>query len=173
MLFWPLALLAALQGDGVIRLKPSEFRQLPPAVRRDLDRRRCTIPQTSGRTAPHNVLTGSFVAHGSRDWAVLCSIAGESRILVYRGGSTRRVDSLAAMPDSAFIRRDEQGVRQFSRKIDMTDAKAVSDLARSSGDMKPPTADHDAILDGTVGSASTMHYYRRGKWVRLAGADGP
>ena len=41
------------QGDGIIRLKPSDFRQLPAAVRRDLDRRDCRIPQMPDKTAPH------------------------------------------------------------------------------------------------------------------------
>lgn len=166
-----IAAIGGLQGDGVIRLKPSDFRQLPAAVRKDLDRRHCTIPQSPVRTAPHNVLTGSFIASGSRDWAVLCSIAGKSRVLVYRGGSARRVDSLGTLPDSSFLQRDENGVVQFSRKIDMTDAKGVSDRARATGDMSPPTADHDGIEDAFVGKPSTLHYYRRGKWLALHGAD--
>jgi hypothetical protein len=161
----------AIQGDGIIRLDPSDFRQLPAAVRRDLTRRHCTIPQSAGKTAPHNVLTGSFIAKGSRDWAVLCSIAGRSRILVYRGGTSRRVDSLAALPDSLFVRPDEQGVLRFTRKIDMTDAKGVADMAKATGDMKPASADHDGIIDGQAGKAPApaLHYYRRGKWVAFRG----
>src|SRR4051812_41017156 len=82
------------QGDGVIRLKPREFRQLPATVRRDLDRRGCTVPQTTRKTAAHNVISGAFIANGSRDWAVLCSVKGVSRVLVYRNGGSAHVDSL-------------------------------------------------------------------------------
>jgi hypothetical protein len=161
----------APQGDGIIRLKPREFRQLPAAIRRNLETRRCTIPQYSGGNAAHNVINGSFIARGSRDWAVLCSIKGVSRILVYRSGSTKRVDSVALRPDAVFMQVDGNGVMQFSRKIDIATPKNIADHATEYGTAKPSPLDHNGIDDGFMGKASTILYCSRGKWRELPGAD--
>ena len=159
------------QGDGIVRLKPSDFRQLPSAVRRDLDRRRCLIPQIPQKTAPHNVIAGSFIATGSRDWAVLCSIRGQSRILVYRAGKTTKVDSLARMSDSSFMQSDVNDVMVFSRKLDVATAKGIGDRMKERKDLKPPPLNHDGIDDGFMDKASTTRYYSRGRWLELPGAD--
>jgi hypothetical protein len=158
------ALGAAQQGDGIIRLKPREFRQLPSAVRRNLDARGCAVPQSPQGSAPHNVISGSFTASGSRDWAVLCSVKGVSRILVYRGGSTKRIDSLAVLPDAGFMHRSSSGVVEFSRRIGTATPKNLADHASANGIPKPPKLSYDAIDDWYVEKASTIHYFYRGKW---------
>ena len=155
---------AAQQGDGIIRLKPSDFRQLPSAVRRNLNARGCTVPQYPQAAAPHNVLTGSFTARGSRDWAVLCSVKGVSRILVYRGGSTKRVDSLAVLPDAQFMQRTSSGVVEFSRRIGTATPKNIVDHAAANGIPKPPKLAYDGIDDWHVEKTSTLLYFYRGKW---------
>jgi hypothetical protein len=165
--------LAHAQGDGVIRLKPREFGQLPPAVRRDLERRGCTIPQWPGKTAPHNVVSGSFIASGSRDWAVLCSVKALSRILIYRNGAIGRVDSLAWRDDSGFLQSNRNGVLEFSRKIDIASAKSIAEVAKASRGPKPPPLDHQGINDGYMDKASVVWFYSRGKWLELQGADLP
>lgn len=162
---------SARQGDGVVRLKPGDFRQLPAAVRRDLDRRRCLIPQAPSKPAPHNVIAGSFIATGSRDWAVLCSVKGESRVLVYRAGRAAKVDSLGVKKDSLFLQLGESGVPEFSRKLDVTTAKSIADRAKGREGPKLPALDHDGIDDGFAGKASTTRYYSRGRWIALPGAD--
>jgi hypothetical protein len=163
--------LAHAQGDGVIRLKPREFRQLPPAVRRDLERRGCTIPQFPGKTAPHNVISGSFIASGSRDWAVLCSVNAVSRILVYRNGAAGRVDSLARQSDAGFLQSNAEGVMEFSRKLDIAESRTVAEAAQASGGPKPQPLDHSGIGDGFIDKAAITWYYSRGKWLKLSGAD--
>ena len=159
------------QGDGIIRLRPREFRQLPAAVRRNLDTRGCTIPQYPGKQAPHNVITGSFIAKGSRDWAVLCSVNGRSRILVYRNGAAGKVDSLAPLADSGFMQLNASGVREFSRKIEIATPKDIAARAKEYGVPKPPSLDHDGIDDGYMDKASTVLFYTRGKWRELPGAN--
>ena len=165
--------LALQQGDGIIRLKPSEFRQLPSAVRRDLDRRGCTIPQYPDKTAPHNVISGSFFAKGSADWAVLCSVKQRSRILVYRSGSVTRVDSLAPRDDSGYLQNNGRGVYEFSRKIDIATPKYIADHAKAYDGPKPPPLTHEGIDDVFVGTASSVWFYSRGGWLQLQGADSP
>jgi uncharacterized protein YegP (UPF0339 family) len=36
---------------------------------------------------------------------------------------------------------------------------------------KPPTIDHEGIEDAYTGKGSEVHYYYRGKWLKLMGAD--
>jgi hypothetical protein len=155
---------SAPQGDGVIRLKPSDFRQLPSAVRRNLNARGCTVPQSPQAAAPHNVITGSFTASASRDWVVLCSVKGVSRLLVYRGGSTKRIDSLAALPDAGFMHRSSSGVVEFSRRIGTATPKNIVDHAAANGIPKPPKLTYDGIDDWYVEKTSRIHYFYRGKW---------
>jgi hypothetical protein len=76
---------------GRLLLPPSAYPNLPTEVSSDLVRRGCRIPQASGpdvaasdQSHPNNVLVGPFVGRRTRDWAVLCSIADTSRILVYQ-----------------------------------------------------------------------------------------
>lgn len=161
----------ASQGDGIIRLKPREFRQLPSAVRRDLDRRNCTVPQFPRTSAPHNVLSGSFISNRSRDWAVLCSVNGISRILIYRGGGASRVDSLARRPDVSYLQDVGNGIMEFSRKIDIASSKRIAEYAKANGIPKPPPLDHDGIDDSFRDKASSMVYYYRGKWRDLQSGD--
>lgn len=159
------------QGDGIIRLKPSDFRQLPAAVRRDLDRRDCRIPQMPDKTAPHNVISGAFITSGSRDWAVLCSVKGASRVLVYRGGGVKRVDSIGRRDDRDYVQGGASGVMEFSRRIFIAEAKMISKDATERGGPKPPPLDHDGIGDAFQDKTSTIRYYSRGKWIELPGAN--
>ena len=68
------------------RLAPSAFADLPEALRAELDRRGCTIPQLNTEGRPHNVIRGAFRTPGERDVAVLCSRARTSAILVFWAG---------------------------------------------------------------------------------------
>src|SRR5689334_3061962 len=72
----------ARADSATVRLAPSSFPQLPEGIRKDLERRTCTIPQTYLKYGPHNVVRGPFTAKGRDDWAVLCSVGRVSRILV-------------------------------------------------------------------------------------------
>src|SRR5262245_36638029 len=103
---------------AIVRLPPSAFAQLPSAVRRDLERQGCRVPQTFASAARHNVIRGAFTSRGSAEWAVLCSIADSSRILVYRGDVL--ADSLERKADRNYL----QDVKElapyglgFSRRI--------------------------------------------------------
>jgi len=81
--------------SATTRLPPSGFSQLPPGVRRALEERGCMIPQSSERRQPHNVIRGEFQQPGQLDWAVLCSRARVSTILVFWKGNPAEVDSVA------------------------------------------------------------------------------
>ncbi len=85
------------------RLSPAAFPQLPKAIRRNLQARGCTIPQSFQTSAPHNVIKGEFAKKGQTDWAVLCSKRKVSSILVFWGGSKHAVSKIAQSPDQVFL----------------------------------------------------------------------
>src|SRR5688500_11556916 len=80
---------------ATVRITPSVFPQVPAAVRAEMERRGCTVPQPHGATQPTNLMSGRFTSAGQTDWAGLCSRERISVILVFRGGSTTNVAELA------------------------------------------------------------------------------
>lgn len=85
------------------RLAPAMFASLPPAIRRELEKRGCTIPQSFTATRPGNIISGRFTSAAKTDWAALCSVNRMSSILVFRSGSVSSVAELANFPDSIFL----------------------------------------------------------------------
>src|ERR1700733_9184795 len=67
----------------VTRPPPSAFAELPTRIKRELERRGCTIPQVSADQKPQNVIKGEFTGKGRTDWAVLCSKNHVSTILIF------------------------------------------------------------------------------------------
>src|ERR1700730_1539036 len=96
---------------AVLRFAPSAFPTLPPIIKRDLDRRRCTVPQPDpaaigpapDRDLLHNVIHGHFQSGGQTDWAIVCSRNRVSTILVFWGGRANNVSELAERPDAGFL----------------------------------------------------------------------
>src|SRR5437773_2711035 len=82
----------------VLKLRPAAFPELPANLAAELDRRGCRVPQpdTSRR---QNVIRGQFATPGQTDWAVLCSMNGFSRILVFWNGSQSDIAEIAKWLD--------------------------------------------------------------------------
>lgn len=160
---------------ATVRVAPSRFAALPAAVRTDLERRGCRIPQSaeSGTSEPlHNVIRGAFTARGQADWAVLCSVRDTSQILVYRSGAVAASDSLARAADRDYLQGMGGDRIAFSRKISVATAAYIREHAKAYGGPKPPSPlDHDGVEDGFLGKASVIMYYFGGKWIPLQGAD--
>jgi hypothetical protein len=161
---------------ATVRLSPDRFPQLPGTVRHELRRRRCTIPQASEATEPEGVVTGAFYSINEVDWAVLCSVDRRSSVLVFRGGSTQRVEAVApARPDTDYLQGggpDTTDTIVFSRAIRTASAEEVLRRAREKGEPPPdPAPIHDSIEDIFAGKGSTIFYWRAGKWVIVGGAN--
>lgn len=158
---------------AIVRLKPDAFTHLPPAVRTDLNRRQCTIPQPDSidGAGPHNVIRGRFTSLSLTDIAVLCSNGGVSTILVYRGGDTKDVATLAAMADKAFLQTGSAKAIEFSRAISVASPTQMRIYHEAFGAGRMPRLDHDGIDDAFVGKASIVRYWSGGKWLELQGAD--
>jgi hypothetical protein len=152
------------------RLPPSAFPSLPMPIRRDLERRGCTIPQPLTARRPSNVISGHFTSPDKADWAVLCSISQASSILVFPGGSVLAAEELARHSDSAFLQvvgpYDSVG---YSRAIVTANAEYIRAHAR--GDGRVARVTHEGINDRFVEKGSSVWYWSGGRWLELPGAD--
>ena len=163
---------------AVRRLPPSAFPTLPETIKRDLERRNCTVPQpdpaaigpTPDRDRLHNVVHGHFQRRGQTDWAVVCSRNRVSTILVFWGGRDNNVSELEQRSDANFLQSWGVDTIVFSRTIAVASEAHVRDHFRRDG-AKPPVLEHAGIEDIFLGKASTVWYWRMDKWVRLTGAD--
>lgn len=158
---------------SIKRLPPSAFPELPSAIRQALERRNCAIPQIweGWKQRRHNVIRGAFLKKRQIDWAVLCSIAGKSTILVFPPGSSQPSAELASADDKSFVQEVEPGRFGFSRAINATGRKRILEYYEEYGGPRPPPLDHQGINDAFAEKASVIHYFYNGEWLELQGAD--
>ena len=160
------------QADiDIVRVDPSEMTELSPAVRSELTRRNCTVPQPYGSRATSNVVSGRFTSSERVDVAVLCSRDRISSILVFRGGSSDSVDELASSPDRSYLQGVDAGVAGFSRRIGVATPESIEAHAEAFGGQLPPVLDHDGISDAFLQKASSTWYWYDNRWVTLQGGD--
>jgi len=153
---------------AMLRLAPDAFPALPVNVKKDLQKRGCTIPQRFNKKEPHNVIRGGFIRKDQMDWAILCSTGGVSSILVYSSGSVKNVLKTAIKPDVNFLQSVGRAGIVYSRSIEMLPAKSIRATYRERGVYKPPLAVHAGIVDGDAEKTSIIRYYDSGKWLELA-----
>src|SRR5262245_53490012 len=158
-------------NSEVVRLAPSNFKQLPKELIQELERRRCTIPQVWGSRQPNNVIRGEFLKKGQTDWAVLCSVNMKSSILVFASGSASNPMKIAEGEDLNVLQDIGRGQIGYSRQIEPVGEKYILDHYHAYGGPKPPPIDHLGINDAFVEKASVVLYFYQGKWLRLTGAD--
>jgi hypothetical protein len=161
------------QADAAtVRLKPAVFADLSAQIRKDLDRRGCTVPQSSGKSTPHNVVHGNFTSANQVDVAVLCSKENVSSILVFRGGSIASVGELASHRDATFLQVIGPGnAIGYSRSLERASPKYIHEHHVRYGGPKPPPLNHEGIEDCFDGKASVVWYWYGGRWLQLTGAD--
>lgn len=156
---------------AVVRLSPDKFTELPARIRKDLERLQCTIPQAFTESVRHNVISGSFLRKGQKDWAVLCSSGGVSSIIIYWGGSISKTSRVSSAADRGYLQGIGDGKIGYSRYIDVVGRKYIAEHYKTYGGAKPPPIDHDGINVAFVEKASTVLYYYKGEWLALTGAD--
>ena len=161
-----------LADAATVRLAPRAFPALPRNIVHSLEARGCSIPQLFGSSEPHNVVKGEFIKKGQTDWAVLCSWNNRSSILIFAGGSSKRVTAIAESADRAFLQTiDGAGNVGFSRAIDVVGKDYLVKHHEEYGGPSLPPLDHHGINDAFAEKGSVVHYYYRGKWRQLQGAD--
>jgi len=172
---------AELMENPTKLVSPASFPQLPKNIVRNLQSRRCKIPQIIypwpdryWKPGRHNVIRGRFATPDQYDWAVFCLRNGTSSIFIYWGGSTTSVAEIEKQPDVVWS-HFKDGVGDYGRAIFRADKKTILryDKEYHQPDIDPllPPIDHDGIMDAYLEKASTIHYYYRRKWLMLHGAD--
>ena len=156
---------------AIVRLPPSAFPVLPQAVRRELQRRGCTIPQEAFSKHPNNVISGQFAKPGQKDWAVLCSKNGASSILVFWNGSASNPAELAQGDDINYLQGEGGDRICYSRGISAAGSDFILEHYRAYGGPQPPALDHQGIDDAFIEKASVVNYFSAGKWLQLTGSD--
>jgi len=173
--FWAVQLPSSeawAQADrATIRLDPTAFTNLPRSVLLELQRRGCAVPQPFTDSNHQNVIRGSFHRSGQIDWAVLCSRARTSSILVFSNAGAGPTEELARRPDAEYLQTIGSNRIGFSRAISVASASDIRRHYQQHGGTKPPTLAHVGIDDAFVGKASVVWYWYRGKWLELTGAD--
>ena len=127
----------------VTRLGPSAFLELPRNVRRELERRGCTIPQVWEDRKPHNVIKGEFTRKGQTDWAVLCSLNRVSSIFI--NASEQNPSELTREADIEKLQGVGGDVIGYSRAISSVGRQFLLDHYSAYGGPKPPRIDHQGI----------------------------
>jgi hypothetical protein len=158
----------------IVRLAPAAFPELPISVRKELERRGCRIPQLGPAFGSHrsNVVSGRFARAGQRDWAVLCSRADSSQVLLFWGGRADHVDAWKPTADVGWLQSMGAGGIQYSQYVGVADSASIVALAREhDGPLPPGPITHDGLEVGFAEKASGISYWAGGRWYRLQGAD--
>ncbi len=148
-------------------LPPASFPDLPAAVRMELEKRQCMIPQTYQAKAPENVIQGEFYKKGSRDWAVLCSRNATSTLLVFSGDAAQGPAELATHKDAEMTQTQlATPTLGFAWGIDTVHPRRIRSLSAGKD-----SYDHDGVEDSLLSHGSSIHYWQDGAWKTLAGDE--
>jgi hypothetical protein len=153
---------------------PESILQLPEGVRRDLVNRRCVVPKYKGYvgTKDQAYTKGHFRSGTSVDYAVVCHIPSRKiqDVLIYsntEGAWNGEVISPGTFDPSP------QADKCWAT-IDVATSKYILDHARAYApeELKHlPRLDHNGVEVGICDKASIIHYFSKGKWLYLQGAD--
>lgn len=157
--------------EEVVRVPPAAFQSLPPAITNSLVRLSCKIPQPAGETGLRNAIRGEFFDRGKSGWAVLCSVAGRTRLLVFRSDIDTAPEVLGEAEDKSHLQGQASGTIGYSREITTVGGEFIMRHYTNYGGPKPPAIDHHGIDDAFLGKASVTWYRHKGKWMGLQGAD--
>ena len=170
----------SIADEEIVRLAPTAFEKIPPAIRKALSDQGCSIPQTWSNAGPrsippsydrpHNVVSGEFMEAGRTQWAALCSRNRSSAIIVVDENGRVRAE-LASAPDRSYLQGIGGGKIGYSRALSPAGADYILSVYQAYGGPKPPPIDHQGIDDAFLEKASTVHYFHEGKWLRLTGTD--
>lgn len=158
---------------AMVRLSPAVFSELPARLKAHLTRIGCSVPQSFLRKEPHNVIEGRFRRLDQTDWAVLCHRGGTTSLLVFWEGSPDKSEELGKSEDGSYLQTiDGAGTIGFSHAIGIVDKDYIIGHYEAYGGTEPPSAlDHEGINDMFLEKASVVHYWHKGTWLELTGAD--
>jgi hypothetical protein len=153
---------------------PESILQLPEGARRDLVNRQCVVPKYIGDVGTKDTAytKGHFRSVTSVDYAVVCHIPTRKiqDVLVYsntEGAWNGEIISRGTFDPSP------QADKCWTT-VGVATAKYILDHARAYApdELKSlPRLDHNGVDIGICDKASIIHYFSKGKWLYLQGAD--
>jgi hypothetical protein len=155
----------------IVRLPPSAFPELPVAVKAELERRGCTVPQLKKGAPLSNVIHGQFAVRGRADWAVLCSVQGSSSILVFQKGAEKNPASMSERNDFNYLQGSSPDNYVFGRVLAVVGKDFITKHYEAYGGPTPPPISHEGIEDSVYEKGSEVDYLYSGKWIILSGSD--
>ncbi|HYV67184.1 MAG TPA: hypothetical protein VE964_13140 [Myxococcales bacterium] len=164
-------------GQPYKLLSPGELSALPAAIKQELDNMGCRIPQAY-EAQPNNAVQGEFARKGQKDWAVLCSKGGSSRLLIFWGGPAKCPDPRRVAADQEFLQSQNDqkagataqpdAKLYFSRMIAVLNPEATKGQFAARGGKKL-APDHDGIEESIpLEQSSIVHYCANGRWAQAA-----
>jgi hypothetical protein len=156
---------------NIKRLSPDLFPQLPQNIKSYLNKNGYTIPQSFSSEKPHNIIQGEFKEQGINDWAVLASKNGVSAIIVFWAGSATDITEIAKAPDKDYLQGTGDGKIAFSRNIGIAEKQQIEKYHKEFGGVDPPKINHQGIDDSFLEKNAVIHYFYKGKFLELQGAD--
>ncbi len=163
------------------RLPASAFPEVPAAFARELDSLGCTMPQLPPvwESFSRNVITGSFARRGQTDWAVLCSRAGVTRILVFWGSPSTCPRELEFGEEKQELEEIAGGQPEYLRWIVRYDSAGIAGIPVYGSEAEVMAArtevfagrGHDGIGDVFDEKGSSTWYCMNGRWINLGGGD--
>jgi hypothetical protein len=145
------------------RLPLSSFPELPASVSSALAQRGCTVPQTWEAKRPENVIHGAFYQAGHQDWAILCSLHGESSLFVFRDGMGVPLELMSYRDKDRLASVNETGQFGYAWAIDPAPPSRFKQFAPGQH------FDHEGIEDSLIENSSTLRYFRDGQWISIQG----
>jgi hypothetical protein len=154
---------------------PESILQLPEGVRRDLVNRQCVVPKYyigDDGTEDQAYTKGHFRSRTSVDYAVVCHIPTRKvqDVLVYsntEGAWNGEIIARGTFDPSPHADKCEATVGVATSKYILDHARAYApDELKSL-----PRLDHNGVEIGICEKASIIHYFSKGKWLYLQGAD--
>jgi len=144
------------KSEALKYLPPTAFAELPGDIVRDLQNRKCLIPQypkSWTATDRINVVRGEFSRPGQKDWSVVCADSTDDTLLVYWTGIESAPAEIPLGPRESYLVTASVAKETLEQKYS----------AQLNG-IKP---DHDAIGITGNDNQTVVHYFQNGKSVAL------
>jgi hypothetical protein len=146
------------RSNAIHYMAPAAFPELPSSVVRELENRKCLVPQypKTWKAPDHiNVVRGEFAKTGQKDWAVVCSTPTEVSLLVFWNASDKGFAEVPLGTSDGYI-------------VGGSVPKETL-LEKYKGKLPGVVIDHDAFGITDANNRSIVRYFDAGKWIQLGG----
>jgi hypothetical protein len=151
------------------RVSPDVYTAAPPAVRAELKKQHCELPQTQHWDQTRlNIVSGHFADRSQNDWAAICMGSdGSTRVLVFWGKAAR---CPAEIRNGWALQGHFKPGEAGSLYMLAAQAKQILEYRKFFGDPHDNQVVHEGIEVGGD-EASLIYYCHQGKWLELQGND--